>query len=188
MTSAPMSASISVQVGPAMTCVRSTTFNPLRGPIVSPAILLFLLRSVASPLRLAFVQEGVHAFTEISALITHQDQVLVFACLRLRAKQRLLGGTQRQGCMARDKACQFIGPSFKEGEILHDFVQQPDAGGFLRFDQARGKNDLLEPRCPDKGREPADIGRGKAVAERARNRKSEFRGPGADAEVAACGD
>jgi hypothetical protein len=25
-----------VQVGPAMTCVRSTTFNPVSGPMVSP--------------------------------------------------------------------------------------------------------------------------------------------------------
>src|SRR5436190_23284647 len=41
MTSAPMSASISVHVGPAMTWVRSTTFNPDRGPIVSPAISCF---------------------------------------------------------------------------------------------------------------------------------------------------
>src|SRR5260370_4124937 len=49
MTSAPMSASISVQVGPAMTCVRSTTFNPDRGPIVSPAIscFYFVLRLLA---------------------------------------------------------------------------------------------------------------------------------------------
>src|SRR5258707_1375020 len=49
MTSAPMSASISVQVGPAMTCVRSTTFNPDRGPIVSPAISwsYFVLRLLA---------------------------------------------------------------------------------------------------------------------------------------------
>ena len=37
MTSAPMSASISVQVGPAITCVRSTTFNPESGPISVPS-------------------------------------------------------------------------------------------------------------------------------------------------------
>src|SRR5712675_1886228 len=119
MTSAPMSASISVQVGPAMTCVRSTTFSPFRGPIVSPAISLFLLRSAAGPLRLALVEEGVHAFAEIPALIAHQDQVLVFGWLRLRAKQRLLGGTQREGCMACDEPRQFVGPSFERGEIFH---------------------------------------------------------------------
>src|SRR5919199_2796503 len=34
ITSAPMSASMSVQVGPAMTWVRSMTFNPLRGPML----------------------------------------------------------------------------------------------------------------------------------------------------------
>src|SRR5438445_2440360 len=143
MTAAPMSARISVQVGPAMACVRATTFSPLRGPIVSPAISLFLLRSAAGPLRLAFVEEGIHAFAEIPALVAHQDQVLVFAALWLRAKQRLLGGTQRQRCMACDKPCQFISPPFERREILHDFVQQSDAGGFLGFDQARGKNDLL---------------------------------------------
>ncbi len=33
MTSAPMSASIRVQVGPAMTWVRSTTFRPASGPV-----------------------------------------------------------------------------------------------------------------------------------------------------------
>src|SRR5712664_2916071 len=188
MTSAPMSASINVQVGPAMTCVRSTTFNPLRGPIVSAAILLFLLRLVASPLRLALIEEGIHAFTEIPALIAHQDQVLVLASLRLHAMQSLLGGTQRQRCIARDKPRLFIGPSFEGGEILHDFVKQTDAEGFLGFDQARGKNDLLEPRCPDQGRESADIGRRQAVAECARDRKSEFRGPGSNAEVTARGD
>ena len=35
MTSAPMSASINVQVGPAMTCVRSITFIPAKGPMAS---------------------------------------------------------------------------------------------------------------------------------------------------------
>src|SRR6188472_3608611 len=34
MTSAPMSASMSVQVGPAITCVRSTTFSPVNGPVM----------------------------------------------------------------------------------------------------------------------------------------------------------
>src|SRR6267142_2237728 len=62
MTSAPMSASISVQVGPAMTWVRSTTFNPLRGPIVAPAI-LFLLELFAAPLRPALVEKR-RALTE----------------------------------------------------------------------------------------------------------------------------
>ena len=39
-TSAPMSASMSVQVGPAMTWVRSITFRPSSGPIsTSPALL-----------------------------------------------------------------------------------------------------------------------------------------------------
>ena len=90
--------------------------------------------------------------------------------------------------MAGDKPRQFIGASFEGGEILHDFVQQADAGGFLGFDQPRGEDDLLEPRGADQGREPADIGRRQAVAERARDRKSELRGPGADAQVAARGD
>src|SRR3954447_17608698 len=120
MTSAPMSASISVQVGPAITCVRSTTFSPLRGPIVSPAILFVLARCsdclFAGPLRLALVEEGIHAFAEIPALIAHQDQVLVFGRLRLGTKQRLLGGTQRQGSMAGDKPRQFISPPFERGE------------------------------------------------------------------------
>jgi len=58
--------------------------------------------------------------------------------------------------MARDKPRQFIRPSFEGREILHDFVQQGDAGGFLGFDQPRGKDDLLEPRCPDQGREPSE--------------------------------
>ena len=36
ITSAPMSASMSVHVGPAMTCVRSTTFSPANGPMAPP--------------------------------------------------------------------------------------------------------------------------------------------------------
>ena len=44
MTSAPMSASMSVQVGPAITCVRSTTFNPVSGPIRFLAASLFITR------------------------------------------------------------------------------------------------------------------------------------------------
>jgi hypothetical protein len=35
ITSAPMSASMSVQVGPAITWVRSTTFSPASGPMVT---------------------------------------------------------------------------------------------------------------------------------------------------------
>src|ERR1700730_5865873 len=40
MTSAPMSASMSVHVGPAMTCVRSITFNPANGPITYTCLFL----------------------------------------------------------------------------------------------------------------------------------------------------
>src|SRR5664280_2786987 len=40
MTSAPISASMSVQVGPAMTWVRSTIFNPASGPIGRPSMLV----------------------------------------------------------------------------------------------------------------------------------------------------
>src|SRR6202035_628644 len=79
MTSAPMSASISVQVGPAMTCVRSTTFSPLRGPIVALAILLFSSGLFAGPLRPTLVEKGIHPFAKIPALVAHQDQILVFA-------------------------------------------------------------------------------------------------------------
>src|SRR3979411_1496058 len=110
MTSAPMSASISVQVGPAITCVRSTTFNPLKGPMVSPVILLWPgVRLFAGPSRLALVEKGVHALAEIPALVAHQNQVLVLANLWPHAMQRLLGGTQRQRRVARDKARQFVG-------------------------------------------------------------------------------
>ena len=90
--------------------------------------------------------------------------------------------------MACDQARQFIGPPLKGSAVLHHFIQQAKATRFLGFDQARGKNDLLEPRCPDQGRESADIGRRQAVAERARDRKSEFRCPGSNAKVTARGD
>src|ERR1700720_992667 len=120
MTSAPMSASISVQVGPAMTCVRSTTFNPDRGPIVSPAILLFAyLRLFAGPLRRAFIEKRIHTFAEIPALVTHQDQILVLANLWPHPKQGLLGRAQRQRRMACDEARQLAGPPLKGREVVH---------------------------------------------------------------------
>src|ERR1700726_2002322 len=98
-----MSASISVQVGPAMTCVRSTTFNPVRGPIVAPEILLIAcFRSFAGPLRRALTQKCIHAFAEIPALITHQNQVFVLVSFWLHAMQSLFGGSQRQGRVACD--------------------------------------------------------------------------------------
>src|SRR6266478_1362325 len=184
-----MSASISVQVGPAITCVRSTTFNPVSGPMVSPAILLWLFaRLFAGPLRLALVEKSIHAFAEIPALVTHQNQVFVFVRFWLHAMQALLGGPQRQRRVARDEPRQFIGPSFKGGAVLHHFIQQAEAQRFFGFDRARGKNDLLEACRSDQCGEPAEARHRQTVAERAGDWKSEFRGPVADAEVAARGN
>src|SRR6266568_6740974 len=77
MTSAPMSASMRVQVGPAMTWVRSMTFKPDNGP---KRLLPFLRCDCpaglfARPLRLALVEERVHPLAEIAAHVAHQDQV-----------------------------------------------------------------------------------------------------------------
>ena len=95
MTSAPMSASISVQVGPAMTCVKSITFKPVNGPIGQSC---FASRSLfARPLGLALVEEGIQSFAEVPAHITHKDKVFPFLAREpaLQARKRLLRGVER---------------------------------------------------------------------------------------------
>ena len=95
MTSAPISASISEQVGPAMTCVKSITFKPVNGPIGQSC---FASRSLfARPLGLALVEEGIQSFAEVPAHITHKDKVFPFLAREpaLQARKRLLRGVER---------------------------------------------------------------------------------------------
>src|SRR3546814_16839886 len=85
ITSAPMSASMRPQTGPAMMCASSTTRQPARGP---PAI------SAALPVRLALGEEGLEALAEILAGVAENDEILVVDLGRggVEAAQRLLGG------------------------------------------------------------------------------------------------
>src|SRR6476660_925747 len=81
MTSAPMSASISVQVGPAMTCVRSTTFNPDKGPIVSPAISCFYFVR-----RLFAGRDSAYAVADLASEVGFQGRGVIHFAGRLAGK------------------------------------------------------------------------------------------------------
>src|SRR6516165_6007601 len=102
MTSAPKSASISVQVGPAMTCVRSITFKPVNGPIersCQPCVRLF-----ARPLWPALVEKGIQSFADISAHVAHEDEIFALLAREaaLQSCERLLGGSQCERRVAGD--------------------------------------------------------------------------------------
>src|SRR3954465_4679373 len=117
ITSAPMSARMSVQVGPAMTWVRSSTLRPASGPIISAPALR------AAPLRRALVQERLHALAEILAHVAHEDQVLPFLAPQpfRQPPHGLLGGPERQGRMSRDEPRELVGAGVKPVQILDDF-------------------------------------------------------------------
>src|SRR3546814_6758926 len=68
ITSAPMSASMRPQTGPAMMCASSTTRQPARGP---PAI------SAALPVRLALGEEGLEALAELPPGVGENAENLV---------------------------------------------------------------------------------------------------------------
>src|SRR4051812_30023234 len=126
ITSAPMSASINVQVGPAITCVRSTTFNPVSGPIrVLNVILAVVLEGGADVLLPAphgrtLIQEGIHAFAEVLAGVAQQDQVLVLGAwpALAQATHRLLGRLQRQRRHSGDRAGELVGAALQGSRIL----------------------------------------------------------------------
>src|SRR3546814_8968278 len=82
-TSAPMSASMRPQTGPAMMCASSTTRQPVRGP---PAM------SAPFPVGLALGEEGLEALAEILAGVAENDEILVVDIGRggVEAAQHLL--------------------------------------------------------------------------------------------------
>src|SRR5262244_3512940 len=110
MTSAPMSASISVQVGPAMTCVRSITRKPVNGPIGQSCLLADLF---ARPLGLALVEEGIQSFTEVSAYVAHEDKVFALLAREpaLQPRERLFRSVERQQARCRQSASQARRPA-----------------------------------------------------------------------------
>ena len=87
-----------------------------------------------------------------------------------------------------DKERQFICPSLEGREILHDFVQQGDAGGFLGFISPRGEDDLLELRCPDQRREPLILAADRQLPSVRAIGNPNFAGLGADVQEPARGD
>src|SRR3954454_13204643 len=131
MTSAPMSASIRVQVGPAMTWVRSTTLRPASGPLRGE---LDCDRSLCiggvlltAPLRGALVEESIEPFAKILARVAHQDEVFALVPRQpsLQAGHRLLGRIQRQRRMAGQEPGDFIGTAVECRTILDDLAKQP---------------------------------------------------------------
>src|SRR3954471_3735156 len=140
MTSAPMSASIRVQVGPAMTWVRSTTLRPasgsLRGELDCDRSLCIGGVLLAAPLRGALVEESIEPFAKILARVAHQDEVFALVPRQppLQARHGLLGRIQRQRRMAGEQSGHLVRAPVERGEILDDFAEQPDTGGLRRVD------------------------------------------------------
>src|SRR5262245_13648313 len=187
MTSAPMSASISVQVGPAMTCVRSITRKPVNGPIGQSCLLADLF---ARPLGLALVEEGIQSFTEVSAHVAHEDKVFALLAREpaLQPRERLFRGVERQRRVAGNQRRKLVDPPLQGGKVIHDFVENANACRLLGADEPCGEYEILHARGSDQRRKPAEARHGKAVAERAGDRKSHSRRLGPDAHIAASGD
>src|ERR1051326_8941595 len=148
MTSAPMSASMSPQTGPAMMWASSITLTPASGP--GAAMLL------ASPVGLALVEEGVHPLAEILAHVAHEDEVpaLFRPEPHLEAAQRFLGRAERQRRMAGDGARQFLGARHERRVIGQDLIDEADRLRLLRLDEARREDDVLGARGADEALEP----------------------------------
>ena len=125
--------------------------------------------------------------SRIPAHIAHQNQVLAFLAGEppLQAGQRLFGGVERERRIAGNQRRQFAGAPLKRRHVFDDLAEQTDACGFLGTNEARGKNQILHARRSDQRGKPADIRHRQAIAERARDRKAVFGGPGADTNVAA---
>src|SRR3546814_4613115 len=100
ITSAPMSASMRPQTGPAMMCASSTTRQPCSGPLASAPT------SAPFPVRLALGEEGLEALAEILAGVAENDEVLVVDLGRggVEAAQRLLGGAQGERRLTRQRS------------------------------------------------------------------------------------
>jgi len=121
------------------------------------------------------------------AHVAHEDQVLAFLTgeMPLHAGQRLFGGVERQRCMPGNKHGKLIDASLQRRNILDNLIEQTDAGGFLGADESSSENKILHARRSNQSGEPADIRHREAIAERARDRKSDFRGLRPDAQIAA---
>ena len=141
----------------------------------------------ASPLRLTFVEEGIHAFAGNPGFDNTSG-----SGPRLRPASAARAAAPAWWHAAstvhdQDKSRQFIGPSFEGGDIFHDSWSDP-MPSLPAAHQARGEDDLLEPRRPDQRREPADILSPTSNCRACAHRKAEFCGPGSDAQLAAGGD
>ena len=144
--------------------------------MVSPAI--FVLGALfAGPVRLALVEEGVHAFAEIPAHDSTSGSgprlrrgfgcARSSACLVARSVNGAWPATSRASSSAR-RSGRGDPPRLRAASRCRRLP---------RLDQARGENDLLDPRRADQRREPAEIGHRQAIAERAGDRKAEFAVP-----------
>src|SRR5262245_45268691 len=149
MTSAPMSASISVQVGPAMTWVRSTTLRPASGPCGPAAgfdrLLCIVISLSPAPLRRALVEKRVQPLAKILAHVTHDDEVLALLARQplLQACDRLFCRVERQRCVAGEEPGDLVGTHVERREIVDDLREQADYRGLGGFDQPRREDQIL---------------------------------------------
>src|SRR5262245_9646623 len=170
ITSAPISASIKPQVGPAMTCANSITLTPASGPI-----------STTLELRLALGKERTIANAEI--LCAEAGEALVDLGRRQRTRigqpigellvpagyQRRAGGDALRGCVgfffhfvvcddARDQTflCSFLRAehaALQQDLERHCTTNQPQQPTHFRM---RHHQPELVDRCPEAARFPAD--------------------------------
>src|SRR5579862_7282291 len=167
---------------PATCGAGATATNSYRWPAELPRLApLFAL-----PLRRALVEERLHAFAKIATHVAHQDQVLAFLAGEppLQARQRLLGGVERERRMPGDLDGKLVNATLQRRQIFDDFGEQSGTGGFLGADQPRGEDDVLDARRPNQSGQPADIGHRQAIAQRTGDRKAYSRRLGADAQIA----
>src|SRR5258707_103792 len=161
ITSAPKSDRITAALGPAMKLAKSTTFSPEK--ILSPAMFVTPESCVAlssSTLKLgrALFEEGGRALLLVlgrraeAKVGSLQQQALALARLQplVRRLKRELDG---DGSVRSDLLQDGFGARDQIGG-RDDFVDEPDAIGFLRADHLSGEDELQGATLADQPRQP----------------------------------
>src|SRR6516165_11981927 len=141
-------------------------------------------------MRLTLIEESIQSFAEIPAHVAHENEVFALLAREPASepRERLLGGTQCERRVAGDQLRQFIDPPFQRRQVLDHLVEQSDASRLLGSDEPGSEYEILDARRSNQRGEPADARQRKAIAERARDRKSDSRRLCPDAQIATSGD
>ena len=133
---------------------------------------------LTAPLRGALVEESIEPFAKILARVAHQDEVfaLVAASAAVAGGPRacLVAFSVSGAWPATQRAPPRRRASRAPRRSSTTSLSSPTRGRLRRIDQARGEDEILDPRRPDQRRETADIGHRQAIAERARDREIRF--------------